>query len=570
MAFPPFTGRARHALAFSDTAVSLMRRGGAGWAMVERVPLDAPDFAARAASLATLAGGRRPAVALWLPTGHVVSLRLPGYGPVDARAAVAARTGLDPEGLIIATTLQRSTGDRLVFAADRETIGEAIAFAQSWGFVPVAAGIHPDSAPDGIRIAFLHPDLAGMGLPWPAAAAAAVAAVVVLGLAGAWLTAPPAETSPAVAITPQPAAGEPVSGPAQDAVQRAAPAPSDAPLPESIAGPEPLAEEPAAPARLAGLAAPPGAGLFVAAPEPGPPQRMPGSAPPSAPPASPPVLPDLAQPAPSRPPPEGTMQPNLAALSPEEPAPESPPAPRIAPRTAAPVVPAPPAAAVTAPAAVATEPDPTPPAADTRTAEEEAQALDLPPTLAALAEVAPPPRPGSDVPEPTADTRSDGPAPEAGDTGPEQAPPADLARARPSPRPAELVARAPPAEAASAGLRAPRPAARPRTLAARAQAAAAQRNAAASRPAPAETRALPADLARAATVRGALPPGEAGLVGVFGQGNAWQALLRMPDGRIRRVSPGDRIDGWTVGAIDETSVRLSSPRGTRTLRVPVP
>lgn len=99
----------------------------------------------------------------------------------------------------------------------------------------------------------------------------------------------------------------------------------------------------------------------------------------------------------------------------------------------------------------------------------------------------------------------------------------------------------------------------------------------ARRPAPAVAAAsaqpaspTPANLAQAATIRGALPPGETGLLGVIGDGGTRTALLRTSDGRVQRVGRGDRVDGWTVSAIDATSVRLQGNGGTRTLRVPSP
>jgi type IV pilus biogenesis protein PilP len=144
---------------------------------------------------------------------------------------------------------------------------------------------------------------------------------------------------------------------------------------------------------------------------------------------------------------------------------------------------------------------------------------------------------------------------------------AALAAVAPPPRPEQPIV---------AGLNAPRPAARPRSIAAAARAdreAQAARVAAASRQAstPADRQSggpAPADVARAATVTAGLPAGETGLIGVFASGNDRTALLRLPDGRVTRVRRGDNVEGWTVSSIDDSTVRLTGRGGARTLRVP--
>jgi type IV pilus biogenesis protein PilP len=141
----------------------------------------------------------------------------------------------------------------------------------------------------------------------------------------------------------------------------------------------------------------------------------------------------------------------------------------------------------------------------------------------------------------------------AADPGAEAAGPRILRAPRPVQRPAR------PAVAAPAPERAPA-AAQPATQARRTPSATGARSTTVT--------ANPQDISRLATIRGALPPGQAGLIGVFGDGPNRQALLRLPNGRIQRVNRGDRVEGWTVSAIDDNSVRLSGPSGGRTLHVP--
>lgn len=72
---------------------------------------------------------------------------------------------------------------------------------------------------------------------------------------------------------------------------------------------------------------------------------------------------------------------------------------------------------------------------------------------------------------------------------------------------------------------------------------------------------------RIATQRNTLTLDEASLIGVFQSDGARHALLRFPDGEIRRVSSGDRVRDWVVGDIDDASVSLRGGDERRTLRV---
>ena len=58
------------------------------------------------------------------------------------------------------------------------------------------------------------------------------------------------------------------------------------------------------------------------------------------------------------------------------------------------------------------------------------------------------------------------------------------------------------------------------------------------------------------------------LLGVFGRDDAPEALLRLPNGQVEKVSRGSKIGGQTVIAIDETRVALSRGGRARWLEMP--
>lgn len=79
-----------------------------------------------------------------------------------------------------------------------------------------------------------------------------------------------------------------------------------------------------------------------------------------------------------------------------------------------------------------------------------------------------------------------------------------------------------------------------------------------------------ANVAKEATVRNALNLGKINLIGVYGTQSNRYALVRQPNGRIVKVSAGDRLDGGRVAAVTATELRyekrgqmlvLSMPRG---------
>ncbi len=58
------------------------------------------------------------------------------------------------------------------------------------------------------------------------------------------------------------------------------------------------------------------------------------------------------------------------------------------------------------------------------------------------------------------------------------------------------------------------------------------------------------------------------LLGTFGTNAAPQALLRLPDGRVARVSPGDQVGQDTVYAIDETRIALGQNGRAKWVEMP--
>ena len=79
-----------------------------------------------------------------------------------------------------------------------------------------------------------------------------------------------------------------------------------------------------------------------------------------------------------------------------------------------------------------------------------------------------------------------------------------------------------------------------------------------------------ANVAKEATVKNAINLGKINLIGVYGTQSNRYALVRQANGRIIKVSVGDRLDGGRVAAITDTEVRyekrgqlvaLAMPRG---------
>ncbi len=252
-------------------------------------------------------------------------------------------------------------------------------------------------------------------------------------------------------------------------------------------------------------------------------------------------------------------------------------------------------------AAVTAGPAPRPAAAPA------AAALESPSQVAA---VRPMPRPGT--PLPTAEPRQ--PAPAAADAGPSGRPlprpvapaplvvasldpaaiavsglaaaaavpapparPAGLAAVSAAPRPvahaAPVVVRPAPAVVRTVKVVRPAPVAPPRQVAApvRQAAVAPVRQQVVVRKAPAaapKPSAALAASAAAATERVGLSRGGVSLIGVFGGASGRHALLRMPNGAVERVSPGDNVQGIQVADVGTDSVRLRGGGRDTLLRLP--
>ncbi|RLJ59138.1 hypothetical protein BCF46_1282 [Litoreibacter meonggei] len=77
-----------------------------------------------------------------------------------------------------------------------------------------------------------------------------------------------------------------------------------------------------------------------------------------------------------------------------------------------------------------------------------------------------------------------------------------------------------------------------------------------------------ASVARAATDNNAISLGKVALVGVFGTSSNRRALVRMPNGRFKKVGIGDRVDGGRVAAIGEGQLKYTKGGRTVTLAMP--
>lgn len=77
-----------------------------------------------------------------------------------------------------------------------------------------------------------------------------------------------------------------------------------------------------------------------------------------------------------------------------------------------------------------------------------------------------------------------------------------------------------------------------------------------------------ATVGKEATVRSTFSKRRMSLVGVFGTASARRALVRMPSGRYVTVEKGDRLSGWKVSAIGESSLRINKGSKNEVLRMP--
>jgi len=77
-----------------------------------------------------------------------------------------------------------------------------------------------------------------------------------------------------------------------------------------------------------------------------------------------------------------------------------------------------------------------------------------------------------------------------------------------------------------------------------------------------------ASVARSATVKNALNLRKVNLIGVYGKPSSRRALVRLSNGRYKKVRVGDRIDGGRVSAISSSELRYS--KGGRSVRLKMP
>ncbi len=77
-----------------------------------------------------------------------------------------------------------------------------------------------------------------------------------------------------------------------------------------------------------------------------------------------------------------------------------------------------------------------------------------------------------------------------------------------------------------------------------------------------------ASVARSATVRNAINLNKINLIGVYGTSSNRRALVRLANGRYKKVKIGDRIDGGRVSAISESELRYNKSGRSVVLKMP--
>lgn len=571
------------------------------------------------------------AVDIWLPDSLVLSRQLEESGDPEAEPplGVAARalpglTPLPPEALSFVAV--RTPGGVALRAAESEVIGEARERAGDWGFrpqavrtrpgdidfpegAPLSAAPTPTEAPDRVLApAEPAPSFAPLALIAGGGLLAALAAALLFLSGPDEPSAPATVTAAAAPLEPEsPVAPAPLSragllgaasaprhaGSAQPPgyqpllAEVAFSAPPARPVPDGADPARAMAPDPnraarpaAAPDALVPETAPASTQIFAGARESSPDEILAVAAVsevlPQSPAATAPATPR------PRPPAESDAPESLAAVQVKaDVGAEGPAAASTEDAFPPPDEPTPPAAA--APPAKARPK--TPAGLDgLRPLEEAAYAslaltespAPLPPPRAADASSGAPaaaPRPAL-RPGPTPDApltpAGENDAPPVSERAPEQAP-------RPKPRP-KTVAQPTEAEApveitllAPLTSAAPRP--RPalvREIPARLKAAAERAKAErAAKTVSRGARTSPKAIASAATEHAEWNSLDGFiLIGVFEGVDARIALMRLPNGDVRRVRKGDRIGRWSVAGIDPTAVRLSREGQVQTLTLP--
>lgn len=75
-------------------------------------------------------------------------------------------------------------------------------------------------------------------------------------------------------------------------------------------------------------------------------------------------------------------------------------------------------------------------------------------------------------------------------------------------------------------------------------------------------------VAALATERARLSKSSMNLIGVYGTASSRRALLRLGSGRYVKVKAGDKVSGWKISAIGESSVRIAKGKRNQVLRMP--
>lgn len=605
-------GPAGLALDFGAETITLLAQdedAPQGWSSVATAAVAEDSFSDDIEKLRSLAAQHDSAcvVDLWLPADQVLNTHLELQSPglkgrvAAAKLALGDRTGLPPDQINV--DLARAPGDVwAICAVEAKVVSEAQDYARRWGFAPnMATTRHADAA------FAAPPDLTGEPDRRPvaigAAAAAAAAAVVAVGML-VWPTSEPAAPAPgperiamapAIAL-PAPSLAEPaaVAPPAQqdDAIAVRKPEAPEPGLQKSLTLTESeadsdfvaviLSPSQQLPAYLSvdfslprvETVTPIYANVAYRAPSLGRttpsgeaairyfPDKEPDTGPPPRPLLS---LGDGFESAAAAPSELGAF--DVAALGPaplalrtdeliietvEATPPERPAAPEDAPSEddqAAPDTAAEGEEEAEAQAGTDAEAEEGAEADAVTDAQDGAQD-DAPDTDTAIVVNATDPR--TQAPEPDVAEEDETPGPGSVASAP-----------RPGKRPDSLDMTPGPGAVAAA----PSAKTRPKSIEPKPEAVARNTSTAKTVRAPSRDKPTGRGLANVATLRDAIALDKTSLLGVFGTKDNRRALLRMADGRMKRVSQGEVIDGWVISRIQATSMRMTRGSEVRNLQL---
>lgn len=239
------------ALNLSPDGIGLLHRKNGGWELLGEVPLDAPDFGERLGKLRRKAQALAPegmVTKLIIPASQVLYTEVvaPGPRPAMRRKQIAtALEGLTPY-VVDDLVFDWSGRDEMVQVAvvARETLTEAEAFAEDWGFNPVSFVTVPQPGSFAGEPWFGPADGAAVHLPEGGRVERDQDPVPLRTAARAAEETPEPEAEETPVVAPAPASLDDAEIPLE-AVAQAAPAQgaAEAPAPEIA-----VAEEPAPPA----------------------------------------------------------------------------------------------------------------------------------------------------------------------------------------------------------------------------------------------------------------------------------------------------------------------------------